>query len=210
MQTELIDKLKALGAPDHIIDQGVLVYELHWPGTNEVYVGSTAHTLEERLSRHQNDPRKCYAHLGIENAVSQVICHYLPHHRFDREPERQYKDVQRARGYAVLDDGDRHTAALWRADEVKQKISKAKRGKQHTEKTKRKMSASRTGAKNWRYAPFTVTWPDGRIDHWDTTTEAATAYGIGIVTVWKYLKGTNTPGGNKRTVHLKGCRFEYV
>jgi len=205
-KTELIEHLKALGAPDHIIDRGVLVYELRWPGTNEVYVGSTAHTLEERLRGHQNDPRKCYSHLGIDNAMPHTICHYLPRGRHDREPERQYKDVQRIRGYAVLDDGDNHNAALWHTDEVKQKIGDAHRGMKRTEATRRKLS----GPNNSQYTPFTVTWSDGKVDRWHTLHEAATHYGISSKTVSRYLKGTYIPGLSKGSVHLKGCRFEYV
>jgi len=208
METELIDNLKALGAPDDIIDRGVIVYELRWPGTNEVYVGSTAKTLEERFRKHQINPYKCYAHLGIERATPHTICHYLPMDRHDREPERQYKDVQRARGYVVLDDGDRHAAPLWCTDQAKQKISEAKRGKKRSDETKKKHRKTRG-------QHFRVIWPDGRMKEYWSTPHAAEDPDIGVSckTVDRYLKGISTPATGqrwKKTAHLKGCRFEYV
>ena len=107
------------------------------------------------------------------------------------------------------------------SDETKAKMSKAKKGvknhfygKQHTEETKAKMSAAckgkNVGAKNHQYAPFTVTWPDDRVDQWDTSHEAAAAYDVSHTSALNYLKGKTTPGLRSETKQLKDTTWQYV
>jgi len=80
----------------------------------------------------------------------------------------------------------------------------------HSDETRCKIGDGCRGEKHYRYTPFTVTWLDGRTDHWETIREAAAHYGVGRNTICRYLKGTHIPGTYKTTAHLKGCIFEYI
>ena len=172
----------------------VVVYELRWEGTDEVYVGSTVLKLSERLRGHRCRPCACYAHLDINQAQIVPVLTYRTSDRLNRRPEAAHKVLLRSKNIPVLaDPNDNHRSPLWFSVEHKAKVS-----------------AAQKGAKNHRYAPFTVTWPDGRVDRWEILHEASAAYGIGVVTIWRYLTGMGTPGGNKRTAHLKGTIWQYV
>ena len=193
------------------------IYELRWAGTNEIYIGSTSSTPEERLKQHQHQPRSCYAHLGIENAELGFCFDYKPAHNTDRSAEARWKRLSAAFGYKILDNGDCYGAPLKHSKASKAKISEAKKGekhhmygKQHSNETKAKIGSAQKGAKNYRYAPFTVTFPDGTVDRWETTSEAAAAYGVGVMTIWRYLNGVSIPGGAKRTAHLKDTIWSYL
>ena len=103
------------------------------------------------------------------------------------------------------------------SEETKHKMSEARRGDKHpmygktlNEEHKAKIGAAHKGAKNYQYAPFIVCFPDGRIDRWETTHEAAAAYGVSYNAIWSYLNGKRTPGNRKSSAHLKGCIFEYI
>jgi len=209
------------------------VYELQWPNTNEIYIGSTSHHPEQRFKGHKGKPHKCYAHLGIENAKLAFCYPYTPRHNLDREEEKRWKEVSRNYGYTVLDDGDPHCTPLRMSEEVKRKRSKAIKRLWTDPDHKRKMSEAQLGKKfsedhkrNLSEAmnrpetilkqrltqgqPFTCIWPDGRIKHYLSLNDGAADLGVGHMTIRRYLKGTSTPGGNKRTAHLKGCIFQYV
>jgi len=102
-------------------------------------------------------------------------------------------------------------------ESTKKKMSEAQKGenhplygKKHTEETKQKMSESRKGENNPSSKPFTVVFPDGHVDQWGYAREAAEAYGVGKNTISHYLNGKNTPGGRKRTAHLKDTIWQHV
>lgn len=96
----------------------------------------------------------------------------------------------------------------------KYKMSEAKKGKKFSDEHKRKIGEAQKGnnkgAQNWRYAPFTITFLDGTVHRWETTCEAAAAYGVSQRSISNYLNGKRTPGNHKSTAHLKGCVFEYI
>ena len=164
----------------------VIVYELHFPGTNEVYVGSTVKKLSKRLADHRSGPLPCYQHLDVTKAQIVPVHTYTTSARCNRQPEAAHKALLRKQNRKVLvDPNDHHRTPLW-----------------HTDNTKAKLSAAKKGAKHYRYAPFTVSFPDGTIDRWDTTHEAGNAYGVSYRSIWNYLHGKSVPGGNKRTAHL--------
>ena len=113
--------------------------------------------------------------------------------------------------------------------ESKVKISEAQKGennsmygKRHSEASKKKMSEAQKGkytgknkckykgANNHQYAPFTVTFPDGRIERWENTREAGKAYGVVHSCISKYLNDKNKPGKHPPTAHLKDTNWQYV
>ena len=172
----------------------VVVYEIHFPGTDEVYVGSTVQELSKRLTDHRCKPCVCYAHLNINQAEIVSVLKYTTSDRFNRRPEAAHKALLRSKNITVLvNPNDQHHTPLW-----------------YSEAAKAKIGASHKGNKNYQYAPFTVTFPDGTIDRWETTGEAAAAYGVSHMSVWNYLRGKSTPGGNKHTSHLKDTVWQYV
>jgi len=192
------------------------VYELQWPGTNEIYIGSTSQHPEKRFKDHHGRPRKCYEHLGIENAKLGFCYPYTPKHNWDRDEEIRWKKISRNYGYTVLDGGDRHGAPLRMSDESKCKVSASNKRRWSDPEERRKLSEAMNRPEYIRKQrqangkPFTVTWPDGCIKQYLGTCEAAADLGVGRMTVRRYLKGMRIPGGNKRTAHLKGCIFQYV
>jgi len=95
-------------------------------------------------------------------------------------------------------------------EEHKAKIGEAQTGRMHTKETKAKIAAAKKGAKNHQYAPFIVRFPDGRVDRWKTTGAAASAYGVGVMTVWNYLNGKTTPGKRSESAHLLGTIWQYL
>jgi len=176
----------------------VTVYELRWPNTDAVYVGSTVSKLSRRLSDHRCSPRPCYAHLDANAAQIVPVRTYVTSDKFDRQPEAAHKAQLRKQNVRLLQDAhDNHNQPLWLSEKTKAHMSKTRKGKQ-------------TGSDNPRYAPFSVTWLDGRVDRWETTREAAAAYGIANASVWKYLNGKSTPGGDKRSAHLLGTVWQYL
>ncbi len=189
----------------------VTVYELRWPGTDEVYVGSTTLKLSKRLRDHRCRPRACCAHLDMTKAQIVAVCTYTTSDRFNRQPEADHKALLRkANRRLLVDDNDNHNQPLWHTAQTKAKMSAAQTGKTHTEDHRAKISEAQTGAKNHQYAPFTVTWPDGRVDQWETTYEAAAHYCVSYRTVWNYLNSKSAPGNHERTAHLKGTIWHYV
>ena len=193
----------------------VTVYELRWPGTTEVYVGSTVKKLLQRLTQHRCRPCACYAHLDINQAQIVPVLTYTTSDRFNRRPEAAHKALLRSKNIPVLaDPNDQHHTPLWLTTKHKDRISEAQKGKKNSKESKVKQSASRKGkykgAQNWRYAPFTVTFLDGTVHHWDTQEEAAPHYGVSAKSISRYLRGESTPGGNKRSAHLLGTIWQYV
>ena len=189
----------------------VTVYELRWEGTDEVYVGSTVLKLSDRLAQHRCAPRACYAHLDINKATIVPVLTYRTSDRFNRKPEAAHKARLISKNIPLLvDPNDNHNQALWHSDKTKACMSTAQKGKQFNKEHKRKISEGQKGAKNHQYAPFTVTWPDGRVDRWDTTHEAAAAYGVSYRSIWNYLNNKTTPGNHKSSAHLKGTIWQYV
>ena len=175
----------------------VTVYELRWPGTTEVYVGSTV-KLSDRLRLHRHQPCACYQHLDINQAEIVPALTYRTSDRFNRRPEAAHKVQLRKQNIKVLSDpNDNHNTPLW-----------------HSAKTKARMSASLQGkykgAKHPRYAPFTVTFPDGTVHHWDTTYEAAPHYSVSRMAIHNYLHGKTTPGKRKESAHLLDTIWAYV
>jgi len=199
------------------------VYELVWPGTDEIYIGSTSRTLEQRFKDHKRCPHKCYEHLGIENAKLGFCFDYVPKHNLDRSAEERWKRLSVAFGYKVLDDGDQHCTPLRMSEEAKCNMSEAQKIAMSRPEARRKNSEAQKIAQNRpdikhkkRLAQghhFTVTWPDGHVKRYLSTPEAASDLGVGKTTIHKYLKGERTPGTGQRwkqTAHLKGCIFAYL
>ena len=172
----------------------VTVYKLRWPGTNEVYVGSTVQELSTRLRLHRHKPCSCYSHLDINQATIVPVHTYRTSDRCNRQPEAAHKALLRKQNCKVLvDPNDHHRTPLW-----------------HTDNTKVKMSAAKKGAKNYRYAPFQVIFPDGRIDGWETTYEAGDAYGVSYRSICRYLTGESTPGNRMCSAHLQDTIWQYL
>jgi hypothetical protein len=176
----------------------VTVYELRWEGTTEVYVGSTVLKLSRRLIHHRSKPCACYAHLDINKAQIVPVLTYTTSDRCNRRPEAAHKALLRSKNIPVLaDPNDSHNTPLWHTAKAKVKIGSACKGKNK-------------GDENYRYAPFTVTWPAGTVDRWDTQEEAAPHYGVSQTSISHYLRGTRTPGNHKRSAHLLGTIWQYV
>ena len=58
--------------------------------------------------------------------------------------------------------------------------------------------------------PFTVTYPDGRVEKYLSLSIAAAALGVSNKSIHNYLTGFRTPGvRKKKTNHLLGCVFTY-
>lgn len=191
------------------------VYELVWPNTNEIYIGSTSRTPEERFKGHKKQPHKCYEHLGIENARIGRCFSYVPKHNRDRDAEAQHKKEMQARGYTVLDDGDKHCTPLQQSEEAKRKLSKSHLGKKLSKDHKWHISEAVNRPERIRRQRearghhFTCTWPDGRVKHYLSAPQAEADLGVSRVTITRYLKGLRTPGSRKESAHLCGCIFEY-
>ena len=190
----------------------VVVYELHWPGTTEVYVGSTVQELLGRLACHRRNPCACYSHLDINQADIVPVLTYRTSDRFNRRPEAAHKaQLIKQNCKLLVDPLDNHNQALWLTDEHKAKLSTATKGKKLSEKHRAKVLATRCrGAKHHMYQPFQVTFSDGTVHRWETTIEASLAYGISKSAVLRYLNGKRTPGNRKSSVHLKGTIWQYL
>jgi group I intron endonuclease len=111
------------------------------------------------------------------------------------------------------------------SEETKQKMSESHLGKfkgadnpfygkQHTEESKQKMSEAKKGkykgANHSQSKPFTVAFPDGRVDSWGSTIEASAEYGLKYKVIWQYLSGKRTPGKHPRSTHLKDTVWTYI
>ena len=200
----------------------VTVYELRWPGTTEVYVGSTVRKLSDRLAHHRCRPRPCYQHFDINQAQIVPVLTYTTSDRNNRRPEAAHKAQLRKQNILVLSDpNDNHHSPLWLSAKTKAKMSASLKGKykgaksywygkQFDDEHKAKLSAAHKGAKNHQYAPFQVTWPYGTVHRFETTDEAAAVYDVSGKSIWNYLNGKSAPGRDHRTAHLKGTVWAYV
>jgi group I intron endonuclease len=91
------------------------------------------------------------------------------------------------------------------SDDAKKKISDAQIGRPKSESTKLQFRQALGHH-------FRVSWPDGRVKEYYSTTHASEDPDVNIShrMINGYLRGTHVPGKTKRTAHLKGCTFTYT
>ena len=188
------------------------IYKIENTKTSQRYIGRTDN-LERRKRRHFGDLKnnnhhstflqRAFEKYGEEVFEMSVCCSGLTR---DEAVELEqlildecYDDLYNCSRSATTPDttGYKHT------EETKAKISVAMKGVEHP-------MFGKKGVEHPLSKPFTVIFPDGSVDSWGSTREAAKAYGIGNGSIKRYLDGKSTPNGNKRTAHLKDTIWQYV
>ena len=210
------------------------IYKIENTKTCQRYIGRT-NNLENRKHKHFSKLKKNKHHSPhLQNAYNKygekvfqmiVLCSGLTK---DEAVELEqlildecFDDLYNCSRSATtpMGSGDKHTA------EAKKKMSEARLGKfkgenhprygkQHTEESKKKISEARLGKfkgeNHPRSKPFSVIFPDGHIEQWKTTTEAAEAYGVSRGSIGRYINGKRIPGNNPSSAHLKDTIWQYV
>ena len=202
--------------------KGNIIYAINNKQTGQYYIGRTDN-LERRKRRHfswlKHNKHHCphlqsaYNKYGKVNFNMVALCQGLTK---DEAVELEqlildecYDTLYNCSRSALTPDrtGCKHTA------EAKKKMSGENNhfyGKSHSEDAKAKMSEAKKGAKHPRSKPFTVKFPDGQVDQWASASEAAETYGVGRTSIFRYLNGENTQGGDKRTKHLKDTVWTFI
>lgn len=184
------------------------VYEILNTETGTWYRGATEkETFKERWERHKcklnagkhynKDLQQDWGEYGADAFVFSVLERCPPEQSYEREKWWIGEDYKRS-------------------DISYNKKGGGASGFSYSEASKRNMSEAHKRPETIRKKrvargmPFTCTWPDGRVKSYLSVHEAAPELDVGSSTIQRYLKGTKTPGGNKRTAHLTGCTFTYT
>ena len=187
------------------------IYEILNTANNKWYRGQTIDDFDTRWSRHKralNSGTHVNKHLqrawnkyGQEAFKFTILSRCAPDFCDELEDYWIGEDYNNPAISYNKKAGGGSSAAM--SEETKNKISAAKKGKSHPLYGKK-------GFDHPKAKPFTCTFPDGHVDRWGSTCEAAKAYGVDDHTISRYLNGKSTPNRNKRTAHLKDTIWQYL